>query len=79
MRILGIAGLVLGLAIVGYLVVSYLHGGRSVPETFRTILGTPSASGPVDPTKKGLERRLAPILDRERQRVEETNKAMNQR
>ncbi len=78
MRILGVAGFVLALAIVGFLVVSYLHGGRSVPETLRSILGAPSASRPVDPTRKGLEQRLSPILDRERQRVEETNKAMNQ-
>jgi len=28
----------------------------------------------VDPTKRGLEQRLAPILDQERKRVEDTNR-----
>ena len=78
MRILGIAGLVLALAIVGYLVVSYMREGARVQDTLRVLPGGPSASGPVDPTKRGLEQRLAPILDQERQRVQETNKAADQ-
>ncbi len=78
MRILGIAGLVVALAIVGYLVVSYMHEGAKVRETLRVLPGVPSATGPVDPTKRGLEERLAPILDQERQRVQETNKAADQ-
>ena len=78
MRILGIAGLVLALAVVGYLVLSYLQGGSSVQETLRSFPGASGSGGAVDPTKRGLEQRLAPILDRERQRVEETNKAANQ-
>ena len=73
MRILGVAGLVLALAIVGYLVVSYLEGARDTQETLRALPG--AAGGAVDPTKRGLEQRLAPVLDRERQRVEETDKA----
>jgi hypothetical protein len=32
----------------------------------------------VDPTKRGLEQRLAPVLDQERRRVEETGKAGEQ-
>ncbi len=78
MRILGIAGLVLALAIVGYLVLSYLQEGANVQDALRSIPGTPSTAGPVDPTKRGLEQRLAPILDQERQRVQETNKAADQ-
>ncbi len=77
MRILGIAGLVLALAIVGYLVVSYLQGAGTAQEALRAAPGAP-ARGPVDPTKRGLEQRLAPVLDQERQRVEETNKAAGQ-
>ena len=77
MRILGIAGLVLALAIMGYLVVSYLQGAGSAQEALRTVPGA-SPGGPVDPTKRGLEQRLAPVLDQERQRVEETNKAAGQ-
>jgi hypothetical protein len=77
MRVLGIAGLVLALAIVGYLVVSYLQGGRDTQDALRAVPGAP-AGDPVDPSKGGLERRLAPVLDQERQRVEETNKAAGQ-
>ena len=81
MRILGIAGLILALAIVGYLVVSYLHEGTTIQETLRTVpggSGTSQPGQPVDVTKRGLEQRLAPVLDRERQRVQDTNKAANQ-
>jgi type VI protein secretion system component VasK len=81
MRILGIAGLVLALAIVGYLVVSYLHEGTKIRETLQGVpeaSGTSQAGAPVDLTKRGLEQRLAPTLDQERQRVEQTNKAASQ-
>ena len=81
MKILGIAGLVLALAIVGYLVVSHLQEGTKIQETLRTPPGASGASGaaqPVDVTKRGLEQRLAPILDQERQRVQDTNKAASQ-
>lgn len=78
MRILGIAGMVLALAIVGYLVVSYVQQGSRVQESLQTLPGSPTTSGPLDPTKRGLERRLAPILDQERQRVQETEKAAGQ-
>lgn len=81
MRILGIAGLVLALAIVGYLVVSYLHEGTQIQETLQAVPGAPAASQPgqpVDVTKRGLEQRLAPVLDQERQRVQETNRAAGQ-
>jgi hypothetical protein len=76
MRILGIAGLVLALAIVGYLVVSYLGEAGRAQDALRAVPG--SAGGgegqAVDPTKRGLEQRLAPILDQERKRVEDTNR-----
>lgn len=81
MRILGIAGLVLALAIVGYLVVSYLREGAKIQETLQGVPGPPGSSQPgqpVDVTKRGLEQRLAPALDQERQRVQDTNKAAGQ-
>jgi hypothetical protein len=71
MRILGIAGIVLALAICGYLVVSYLHAGTKIQETLEAV-------PPGDVTGRGLEQRLAPTLDQERQRVEQTNKAVTQ-
>ncbi len=74
MRILGIAGLVLALAIVGYLVVAYLEGTRSTQDALRAAPGAP-ASGPVDATKRGLQQRLAPVLNQAQQRVDETSKA----
>ncbi len=81
MRILGIAGIVLALAICGYLVVSYLREGTKIQETLQAIPGASSAGqarAPVDVTKRGLEQRLAPTLDQERQRVEQANKAASQ-
>jgi len=81
MRIFGIAGLVLALAIVGYLVVSYLQEGTKIQETLQSAPGASGGSGPEEPvdlTKRGLEQRLAPALDQERQRVQETNKAASQ-
>jgi hypothetical protein len=77
MRVLGIAGLVLALAIVGYVVVSYLRDAGDTQEALRSVPGAP-ASGPVDPTRSGLEKRLSPVLEQERQRVEETDKAAGQ-
>lgn len=78
MRVIGLVGLVLALAIVGYLVVSYVQQGGKVQESLQTIPGAPTTSGPLDPTKSGLEKRLAPILDQERQRAQETDKAADQ-
>ncbi len=80
-RLLGIAGLVLALAIVGYLVVSYLHEGAKVEQALQSVPGAPGTSQsaqPVDVTKRGLEQRLSPILDQERQRVQEADKTANQ-
>jgi hypothetical protein len=81
MRVLGIAGLVLALAIVGYLAVSYLQEGAKVQETLQGIPGSPAAgqSGqPVNPTRRGIEQRLSPILEQERKRVEDANRAAGQ-
>lgn len=81
MRVLGIAGLVLALAIVGYLVVSYMQEGTNVQERLQGIPGSPAAgqSGqPVNPTRRGLEQRLSPILEQERKRVEDANRATGQ-
>ena len=80
-RLLGIAGLVLALAIVGYLVVSYLQEGTKVEQALQGVPGAPSASQsgqPVDVTRRGLEQRLSPVLDQERQRVQEADKTANQ-
>ena len=80
MRILGIAGLVLALAIVGYLVVSYLQEGTQTQQVLRSIPGTSGdqSGGPVDVTNRGLQQRLAPVLDQERQRVQDANKAASE-
>ena len=81
MRILGIAGLVLALAIVGYLVVSYLQEGTKIQETLQSVPGAPSAtqsSQPADLTRRGIEQRLSPILEQERKRVQDANRAADQ-
>ena len=81
MRILGVAGLVLALAIVAYLVVSYLQEGTKIQETLQSVPGAPSASPsgqPGDLTRRGIERRLSPILEQERKRVQDANQAAGQ-
>jgi hypothetical protein len=78
MRVLGIAGLVLGLAIVAYLVVTYLQEGTKIQEALQNVPGAPSASQsgqPVDLTRRGIDQRLSPILEQERKRVEDANRA----
>ena len=77
MRILGLAGVVLALAIVGYLIVGYLGEAGKAQDALQALPG--SAPGrPVDVSRRGLEQRLAPILDQERQRIEATSKAAGQ-
>jgi len=76
MKVLGLAGLVLALAIIGYLIVGYLGEAGKAQDALQAVPG--SKSGPVDVTKSGLEQRLAPILDQERKRIEETSKAVGQ-
>lgn len=81
MRILGIAGMVLALAVAGYLLVSYLQEGAKIQGTLQAVPGSPAsgqAGQPVDLTKRGLDQRLAPVLDQERQRVQDVNKAAGQ-
>jgi len=81
MRVLGIAGLVLALAIVGYLVVSYLQEGVKVQGALQSIPGSPASgqSGqPADLTRRGIEQRLSPILEQERKRVQDANRAADQ-
>jgi hypothetical protein len=77
MRILGLAGLVLALAIVGYLIVGYLGEAGKAQDALQALPGS-SPGRPVDVTRRGLEQRLAPILDLERQRIEATSKAAGQ-
>ncbi len=76
MRILGLAGLIVALAIVGYLVVGYLGELGTVQDTLQAPGAKPGQ--PVDVTRRGLEERLSPVLDQERKRVEEAAKAANQ-
>jgi hypothetical protein len=81
MRVLGVAGLVLALAIVGYLVVSYLQQGANIQGTLQNVPGSPAASPsgqPVDLTRRGLEQRMSPILEQERKRVEDANRVADQ-
>jgi hypothetical protein len=78
MRVLGVAGLVLALAIAAYLVVSYLQEGTRIQDTLQNVPGAPAASQsgqPVDLTRRGIEQRLSPILEQERKRVEDANRA----
>lgn len=77
MRVLGLAGLVIGLAIVGYLIVAYLGDAGKAQEALQALPGS-QAGQPADVTKRGLEQRLSPILDQERKRVEETTRAAGQ-
>lgn len=71
---LGLAGLILALAIVGYLIVGYLNEAGKAQEALRTLPGS-QPGRPADVTRRGLEERLSPILDQERTRVEEINRA----
>jgi hypothetical protein len=77
MKILGLAGLVLALAILGYLVVGYLSETGKVQDALRAVPGSQTGQ-PADLSKRGLEERLSPTLDLERKRVEETTKALDQ-
>lgn len=77
MRVLGLAGLVFALAIVGYLIVGYLGEAGKAQEALQSVPGSQPGQ-PADLTKRGLERRLSPVLDQERKRVEETTKAVGQ-
>jgi hypothetical protein len=74
MRIFGLAGVVLALAIVGYLILGYLGEAGKAKDALQTLPGS-SPGSPVDVTRRGIEQRLAPILEQERQRVEATSKA----
>jgi type VI protein secretion system component VasK len=74
MKILGLAGLVLALAIVGYLIVGYMGEVGKTQDALQTLPGSQPGQ-PADPTKTGLERRLSPILDQARQRADEMNSA----
>jgi hypothetical protein len=74
MKVLGLAGLVLALAIVGYLILGYLGEIGTAQDALQTLPGG-RAGQPTDVTKGGLERRLSPILDQARQRAEDTNSA----
>ena len=77
MRILGLAGVVLVLAIVGYLIVGYLGEAGKAQDALQALPGSVPGR-PADVSRRGLEQRLAPILDQERQRIEATSKAAGQ-
>jgi hypothetical protein len=78
MRVLGLVGLVLGLALVAYLVLAYLNDTASLQ---RTLQGTTAPAGQtqgaasIDLGRKGLERRLSPALDRAKERAEQADRA----
>ena len=74
MRILGLAGLLLALAVIGYLIVGYLGDIGKTQDALQAVPGSRQGQ-PVDVTRRGLEERLSPVLDPERKRVEETTKA----
>jgi hypothetical protein len=77
MRVLGLFGLVLGLALVGYLVLAYLNDTASIQRTLQGA-GAPGAETAGAPTglgRKGLEQRLAPILDRAKERAAQADRA----
>jgi hypothetical protein len=78
MRILGIAGLVFALAIVGYLVVTYLQEGTRLQGALQGVPGSSGEGQPADLTRRGLEQRLSPVLDQERKRVQDANRAAGQ-
>jgi hypothetical protein len=78
MRVLGLAGLVLALAIVGYLIVGYLGEAGKAQDALQAMPGASPPGRPTDVTRRGLEQRLAPVLDQERQRIEATSKAVGQ-
>ncbi len=75
MRVLGLVGLVLGLALVAYLVLAYLNDTASIQ---RTLQGATAPAGqdaaPTDLSRKGLERRLSPVLDRAKERAEQADR-----
>lgn len=77
MRVLGLAGLVLALAIVGYLIVGHLGEAGKARDALQALPGA-SPGSPADVTRRGLEQRLAPVLDQERQRIEATSNAAGQ-
>jgi hypothetical protein len=80
MRVLGLAGLVLALALVGYLIVGYLGQAGKAQQSLETLPGPADAGKTAVPdlTRRGLEERLAPVLDAERKRVEEAGRAAGQ-
>lgn len=72
MRILGLVGLVLGLALVAYLVLAYLNDTAHIQSTLRGgpgPAGQTSSTASNDLSRKGLEQRLSPILDRAKERA----------
>jgi type VI protein secretion system component VasK len=77
MRVLGLAGVVLALAIVGYLIVGYLGEAGKAQDALQALPGS-EPGRPADVSRRGLEQRLSPILDQERQRIEATSKAAGQ-
>ncbi len=81
MRVLGIAGLLLALAIGGYLIVTYVSEMGRTQDPLQRGPGDPTGTEQghsADLTKRGVERRMAPVLEQERKRVEETNRVSGQ-
>jgi hypothetical protein len=78
MRVLGLVGLVLGLALVAYLVLGYLNDTASIQRTLQgdtAPVGEAQSPARTDLSRKGLEQRLAPTLDRAKERAEQADRA----
>ncbi len=78
MRVLGLVGLVLGLALVGYLVLGYLNDTASIQRTLQggaAPVGDVQSSARTDLSRKGLEQRLSTVLDRTKERAEQADRA----
>ena len=77
MRVLGLVGLVLGMALVAYLALAYLNDTASMQQTLQGATApegqTPRAA-PTDLSRKGLEQRLSPVLDRAKERADQADR-----
>jgi ABC-type iron transport system FetAB permease component len=78
MRVLGLIGLLLGLALVAYLVLGYLNETASTHRMLQEAaapLGQAPGAAPTDLSRKGLEQRLSPVLDRAKERADQADRA----
>jgi hypothetical protein len=77
MRLLGLVGLVVGLALVAYLVLGYLNDTASIRQTLQGDagpLGQAPVAAPTDLSRKGLEQRLSGVLGRAKERADQADR-----